>query len=100
VYSEGFRQLSKQGTTLKGQPAVEFTYGRGDREVYELAIAYGPVLSTTFLRTVNNPVNGTWTAPYRVATISIVYAILPRACTATQADCLVLVPSPNAAIGT
>jgi hypothetical protein len=99
MYAEGFRLVVSGSTTLQGQPAVEFTYRRGDREVYELAIAYGPVLSTTFLRTVNNPVNGTWTAPYHVATISIVYAILPMACDAIQADCLALVPSPNAAIG-
>jgi hypothetical protein len=67
--------------------------------VYEFAIAYGPVQTASYFRYANNPDSGTLTAPYRVATISTVYAILPRLCDVGNADCIALVPAPNSAVG-
>jgi len=95
----GWRQLSSASTSLAGVPGDEYVFARGDREVYEFAIAYGPVQIASYFRYTNNPDSGTLTAPYRVATISAVYAILPRLCSVGNADCIALVPSPNSAVG-
>ena len=99
LYQEGFLQISAGHTTLKGVRAVQYTYARGDREVYELAVGYGPDLSATYNRTVNNPANGQYTAKYRVATISLVYSILPKMCRTTDPDCVALAPAPDLAVG-
>lgn len=83
---QGFRRLANYTTTIAGAPADEYLEARGDREVYEIAIGYGPVthgLSTS----------------YRVATVSVVYAILPKACSAANPDCVNLAPAPNSAVG-
>ena len=95
----GWRLLSSTSTSLAGVPADDYVFARGDHDVYEFAIGYGPVQATSYFRYVNNPGSGTLTAPYRVATISVVYAILPRLCSVNNPDCIALVPAPNSAVG-
>jgi hypothetical protein len=96
MYEEGFRLLSESATTLIGTSAVELKYGREDREVYTVAIAYGPDLKATYPRT-GYADTGSFTAPYRVATIAVAYAILPKSCTVTRNECLALVPDLSSA---
>ena len=96
---EGFRQLSRTSTSLAGVPADYYVLARGDREVYEFAIGYGPVQTASYFRYANNPASGTLTAPYRVTTVSAVYAILPKLCNVNNPDCIALVPAPNSAVG-
>ena len=95
LYEQGFRQVTVSTTTLGGLSADEYIEVRGDREVYELAIGYGPVRQTSYF----DANRGSVTAPYRVASVSVVYSILPRLCNVINPDCLALVPTPNSAVG-
>lgn len=99
LFEMGYHRLASGDTTLKGMPATTLTYARGDRDVYKFAIGYGPEKIAHYYRYVNNSASGTLTASYRVATIGVVHSILPRRCTANEADCLALVPEPNSAVG-
>lgn len=95
LYEQGFKQLIAYTTSVAGVSADEFIDVRGDREVYELAIGYGPVRQTTY----RGAGGVTLSALYRVATVSVVYAILPRLCGTGNPDCISLVPAPNSAVG-
>ena len=95
LQAQGFKQLTVLKTTVAGAWADEYIETRGDHEVYELALGYGGVLQASY----SDPNRGTLTAPYRVATVSAVYAILPKACSNDRPDCVELVPNPSSAAG-
>ena len=73
----GFIQVTSEPTLLFGQTADAFEFKRDDREFVFYAISFGPVVHT--------PNSG---YSYRVTTLSVIYDVAPKACSAAKADCI------------